>query len=50
MIIYVSTTDWGIFIDTKKCSLEEWLINLEQQYPIVSYFNDAENTVKEKLQ
>ena len=34
MKIYISTTDWGIVADLDETSLAEWLVNLEEQYPI----------------
>lgn len=34
MKILISSTEYAIIIDTKETTLDEWLICLEQQYPI----------------
>jgi len=32
--IYITCTEWAIFIDLDKATLWEWLTCLEEQYPI----------------
>ncbi len=34
MKIFISSTEYAIVIDTKETTLEEWMICLEQQYPL----------------
>ena len=34
MRILISSTEYAIIVDTKETTLEEWMICLEQQYPL----------------
>jgi len=37
MKVLVSSTEYAVVIDTKEISFIEWMMNLEEQYPLLNY-------------